>query len=113
IDLGVHGFIPSSVDIDVCIEAIGLAIAGGQFVPASSVLAMRGLLGSTCSPRKVSSNSSFTARQAAVAEGLRRGKANKAIARELDLCESTVKVHIRNIMKKLGATNRTEVACKV
>ena len=35
------------------------------------------------------------------------------IARELNLCESTVKVHIRNIMKKLGATNRTEVACKV
>jgi len=43
IDLGVHGFIPSSVDIDVCIEAIGLAIAGGQFVPASSILAMRSL----------------------------------------------------------------------
>ena len=112
IDLGVHGLIPSSVDIDVCIEAIGLAIAGGQFVPASSVLAMRGLLGSYAS-RKVCSRSSFTVRQAAVAEALRRGKANKMIARELNLCESTVKVHIRNIMKKLGATNRTEVACKV
>jgi len=111
IDLGVHGFIPSSVDIDICIEAIGLAIAGGQFVPASSVLAMRGLLGSY--PQKVCGRSAFTVRQAAVAEALRRGKANKIIARELNLCESTVKVHIRNIMKKLGATNRTEVACKV
>ena len=112
IDLGVHGFIPSSVDIDVCIEAIGLAIAGGQFVPASSVLSMRGLIGSHV-PRKVCGRSAFTVRQAAVAEALRRGKANKMIARELNLCESTVKVHIRNIMKKLGATNRTEVACKV
>lgn len=56
---------------------------------------------------------SFTARQSAVAEGLRRGKANKIIAYELNLCESTVKVHIRNIMKKLGATNRTEVAYKI
>jgi DNA-binding NarL/FixJ family response regulator len=111
IDLGVHGLIPSTVDIDVCIEAIGLAIAGGQFVPASSVLAMRGLLGSYAS-RKIC-GSAFTVRQAAVAEALRRGKANKMIARELNLCESTVKVHIRNIMKKLGATNRTEVACKV
>ena len=36
--------------------------------------------------------------------------ANKLIAYELDMCESTVKVHIRNIMKKLKATNRTEVA---
>ncbi|GAA4165247.1 response regulator transcription factor [Shinella granuli] len=111
IDLGVHGFIPSSVDIDVCIEAIGLAIAGGQFVPASSVLAMRGLVGGFVARKAI--RSAFTVRQTAVAEALRRGKANKMIARELNLCESTVKVHIRNIMKKLGATNRTEVACKV
>ncbi|NTJ10523.1 helix-turn-helix domain-containing protein, partial [Rhizobium lusitanum] len=48
-----------------------------------------------------------------VAEALRRGKANKIIAYEMDLCESTVKVHIRNIMKKLNATNRTEVAYKI
>jgi DNA-binding NarL/FixJ family response regulator len=52
----------------------------------------------------------FTARQAAVIEALRRGKANKIIAYELNLRESTVKVHVRNIMKKLHATNRTEVA---
>ncbi len=55
----------------------------------------------------------FTARQAAVIEALRRGKANKIIAYELSMCESTVKVHIRNIMKKLNATNRTEVAYKM
>ena len=52
----------------------------------------------------------LTARQAAVVEALRRGKANKAIAYELSMQESTVKVHVRNIMKKLRARNRTEVA---
>ena len=36
--------------------------------------------------------------------------ANKLIAYELNMCESTVKVHVRNIMKKLQATNRTQVA---
>jgi DNA-binding NarL/FixJ family response regulator len=55
----------------------------------------------------------FTARQAEVVEALRRGKANKIIAYELKLRESTVKVHIRNIMKKVKATNRTEVAYKI
>jgi DNA-binding NarL/FixJ family response regulator len=35
--------------------------------------------------------------------------ANKLIAYELSMCESTVKVHVRNIMKKLKATNRTQV----
>jgi DNA-binding NarL/FixJ family response regulator len=43
-------------------------------------------------------------------EALRRGKANKIIAYELNMRESTVKVHVRNIMKKLKAKNRTEVA---
>jgi DNA-binding NarL/FixJ family response regulator len=43
-------------------------------------------------------------------EALRKGKANKIIAYELQMRESTVKVHVRNIMKKLHATNRTEVA---
>jgi DNA-binding NarL/FixJ family response regulator len=49
-------------------------------------------------------------RQAAVIEALRQGKPNKIIAYELEMRESTVKVHVRNIMKKLKARNRTEVA---
>ena len=52
----------------------------------------------------------FTTRQAAVVEAVRQGKANKIIAYELNMRESTVKVHVRNIMKKLKAGNRTEVA---
>lgn len=55
----------------------------------------------------------FTQRQEEVIRALRRGKANKIIAYELNLRESTVKVHIRNIMQKLKATNRTEVAYKL
>ncbi|MDX3924410.1 MAG: response regulator transcription factor [Shinella sp.] len=112
IGVGVRGYIPTSVGIEVCVQAIALAIAGGKFVPASSILAMRGLLG-VQAIRQPRPGYSFTVRQSAVADALRRGKANKIIAHELDLCESTVKVHIRNIMKKLGATNRTEVACKI
>jgi DNA-binding NarL/FixJ family response regulator len=51
----------------------------------------------------------FTARQWDVLERLKQGKQNKIIAYELNMCESTVKVHIRNIMKKLKARNRTQV----
>jgi DNA-binding NarL/FixJ family response regulator len=42
--------------------------------------------------------------------GLRQGLSNKQIARELGLCEPTIKVHVRHIMRKLGVTNRTQVA---
>ena len=48
-----------------------------------------------------------------MAQALRRGKANKTIAYELNMCESTVKVHIRTIMRKLEARNRTEAAFKL
>ena len=112
LELGVRGYIPTSVGIEICVQAISLAIAGGRFVPASSVLALRKVLGVRGDSYR-SIASAFTARQSAVVEGLCRGKANKIIAYELNLCESTVKVHIRNIMKKLGATNRTEVAYKI
>jgi predicted transcriptional regulator len=44
-----------------------------------------------------------------VVRHLWEGEANKAIAHELGMSEGTVKVHIKNIMKKLHATNRTQV----
>lgn len=111
LEYGARGYIPSSVGIDVCIEAIRLAIAGGIFVPASSVMAMSKAIESGDVARPMAGM--FTPRQAEVVMALRQGKANKIIAYELNLRESTVKVHIRNIMRKLRATNRTEVAYKI
>jgi DNA-binding NarL/FixJ family response regulator len=55
-------------------------------------------------------NRSLTARQKAVLELLRRGDTNKVIARRLGMREGTVKVHVRQIMRKFGVTNRTQVA---
>ena len=55
----------------------------------------------------------FTNRQSAVFEALKRGKANKTIAYELNMRESTVKVHVRHVMRKLKATNRTEAVYKL
>lgn len=110
---GARGFIPSSVGVAVCIEALSLAIAGGIFVPASTIQAMAHLATRTPSAASHPLSGMFTPRQEAVVEALRKGKANKIIAYELNLRESTVKVHIRNIMKKLKATNRTEVAYKL
>ena len=111
ISLGARGYLPNSVSIDICIRAISLAIAGGRFIPASSLLSIGNVLGLTS--RKPLSPVKFTRRQFAIAEALRCGKGNKDIASELNLCESTIKVHVRNIMRKLGATNRTEVAYKL
>lgn len=104
---GAKGYIPTNLPLDVAVEAIRLVRAGGVFVPAGCLSASQrqGKQGASSHPKRI-----FTARQAAVVDGIRKGKANKMIAYELNLRESTVKVHIRNIMKKLNAKNRTEVA---
>ena len=52
----------------------------------------------------------LTARQGAVLELLRSGNSNKVIARRLAMSEATVKFHVRQIMRKFGVTNRTQVA---
>ena len=52
----------------------------------------------------------LTARERDVIHPVAEGKSNKLIARNLRLCEATVKLHVRQIMRKLGASNRTQVA---
>jgi DNA-binding CsgD family transcriptional regulator len=52
----------------------------------------------------------LTPRELSVIDLLREGKPNKLIARQLDMQENTVKVHVRNILRKLNAANRTHAA---
>jgi DNA-binding NarL/FixJ family response regulator len=52
----------------------------------------------------------LTSRQYEVLRLLQEGQSNKRIARTLGLRESTIKVHVRQIMRKLGVANRTQAA---
>jgi len=52
----------------------------------------------------------LTPRETQVLTQLAAGRANKEIARALDLQEITVKLHVRNIFRKLGVRNRVEAA---
>jgi two-component system nitrate/nitrite response regulator NarL len=53
---------------------------------------------------------SLTERETAILKCLAAGMSNKLIARELDIMESTVKVHVRNLLKKLKFRSRVEAA---
>jgi DNA-binding NarL/FixJ family response regulator len=108
LERGVRGYILTSSPLDLALEALRLVAAGGTFVPASSFVEARRSRDRPVIPEI--GGMRLTARQMAVIDGLRRGKANKVIAYELNMRESTVKVHVRNIMKKLNARNRTQVA---
>lgn len=104
---GVRGYIPTSLASNVAIEAVRLICVGGSFAPAVALLSQAERLPASEGEPLIAG---FTQRQSQILDCLQRGMANKLIAYELNMCESTVKVHIRNIMKKLNATNRTQVA---
>ncbi len=110
LDAGAKGYVPTNLPLDVAVEALNLVRAGGVFVPASCLIPALRLGGDVRRPAKEKHAGLFTTRQAAVIKALRQGKANKLIAYELNMRESTVKVHVRNVMRKLNARNRTEVA---
>jgi DNA-binding NarL/FixJ family response regulator len=55
----------------------------------------------------------LTPRQLDVVGELMRGGSNKTIAHALGIGEATVKVHLRNIMKKFGCTNRVQVVLRM
>lgn len=109
IQIGARGYIPTNLPLSIAVQALRLVTEGGIFVPANSLIAAHRQPAGR-SKAVAPELEMFTARQAAVVQALCRGKANKVIAYELNMCESTVKVHVRNIMKKLKARNRTEVA---
>jgi DNA-binding NarL/FixJ family response regulator len=109
LEAGARGVIPTSLPLPVAVEAMRLVTVGGTFVPASCLTTLQRASHDTATADPAGAGI-FTSRQAAVIEALRKGKANKIIAYELNMRESTVKVHVRNIMKKLKARNRTEVA---
>ena len=109
LECGAAGYISPCVRFVDIVEATRLAVGGGIFLPRAALMALRKPAPEPVEGR-VTVLDQFTDRQLAVADALRCGAANKMIAYQLQLRESTVKVHIRNIFQKLKATNRTEAA---
>jgi DNA-binding NarL/FixJ family response regulator len=106
---GAKGYISCTLGFDIAVEAMRFVLAGGTYVPVDCVLAIEPSALASPVPRPPGG---VTAREVAVIRALQQGKPNKVIAYELNMCESTVKVHVRNLMKKMKAKNRTDLAIK-
>ena len=115
----VSGLITADGTIEATIAALHYALAGGQFAPSSLWCGADKDQAPTLPPLTLRAETlelashqetSFTPREIEVLHRLRQGLQNKIIAYELGISESMVKVHLRNVMKKLNASNRTQVA---
>lgn len=98
---GAIGFVPSTLGSQELVAAIRKMAAGQVFTP-SNLLQSDHVV--TLGPVVL------TKREADVLRGICKGMSNKEIARELDLQEVTVKLHVKTLSRKLGAKNRTHAA---
>jgi DNA-binding NarL/FixJ family response regulator len=109
IGYGAKGYIPMTMGFEIAVEAVRFVLAGGTYVPAEYILSA---IPSAVASSRPAASGVLTSRERAVVRAIHQGKPNKTIAYELNMCESTVKVHVRHIMKKLRAKNRTDAAIK-
>lgn len=97
---GAIGFMPKTLGARAMVSAMRLMIAGETFLPFGVM------------PQDAPGEGPFnlTRREIEVLRGICGGKSNKEIARDHDLQEVTVKLHVKTLSRKLGAKNRTHAA---
>jgi two-component system nitrate/nitrite response regulator NarL len=114
--LGLDGFCPTGMSQAAMVKALELVMLGEGFLPISVSLAM---LEQSTAPRLPTSaaannrpevGAKFSDREAQILRFLTQGASNKVIARDLGLAEATVKVHVKAILRKAKAANRTQAA---
>jgi DNA-binding NarL/FixJ family response regulator len=104
IKAGATGYLLKDTRAEELREAIKAAAAGQvQLSPQAAARLMREV-------RAPESPEALTDRETDVLRLLAEGKANKEIARELQIGEKTVKTHVSNILTKLGVQSRTQAA---
>ena len=117
---GARGFLVKNIDADALTTAIRRAADGesviapsmtgklvDQFRVQASATGANAPSGAGAAP---AGRHRLTAREMQIIQYLARGDSNKTIARELDVSESTVKIHVQNVLKKLNLTSRVQVA---
>ena len=114
---GANAFLTKSLSADALVKSLDLATLGVVVVPTEVVKELadgefaRPQLVASAAPRLPSSREvPLSSREMNILESLQKGDSNKLIARQYDLAEATVKVHVKSILRKIGASNRTQAA---
>ncbi|HEY4528911.1 MAG TPA: response regulator transcription factor [Luteimonas sp.] len=105
LDHGAMGFIPKSVDSATLGQALSCVLDGDRWVPAAAQAAPAAAAEEHDAAQRVAD---LTPQQFRVLQMLGEGLLNKQIAFQLGVSEATVKAHMTAILRKLGASNRTQ-----
>lgn len=111
---GASGFLPKDMSGDALRFSLELVLLGEQIFPTiRSVLESdpaRASSVAASAPGRSSESIPLSRRESQILQCLVDGLPNKTIARNLDMAEATVKVHLKSILRKLNVQNRTQAA---
>ncbi|WP_416192443.1 response regulator [Neisseria sp. CCUG12390] len=108
--IGARGFLLKNINADFLLDSIRKAVDGDNvFSPEMTSRLVQSLI-SPAAPRTDAALSALTPRELEILGYLAAGHSNKVIARHLDLAESTIKVHVQNILRKLNLSSRVQAA---
>lgn len=114
LEAGVHGYVPKGLGVADLAQALQLIVDGVIYVPPAiadlPAQEAPAPAREAAAPPPKAALTTLTPRQRGVLELLVQGKSNKAIARDLDLGEGTVKVHMAALFRSLGVRTRTAAA---
>ncbi len=105
---GAKGYIPKSADSSVIKSALMLVLSGEVYIPSIALDS----LSSGLSLLEEEAGTSLTGRQEEVLQSLAQGYSNKQIGNILNIAETTVRVHVSDIIHLLHAHNRTDAVVK-
>lgn len=120
----VRGILPSNVNLDIWLSTIRIMLKGGEYFPAALFQRLQRVQARDRTGTRDQRPSGeaddlgradmdeLTGRELEVLSMVARGCQNKIIAADLGLSEHTVKIHLHNIIRKLGVHNRTEAAAR-
>lgn len=106
---GADGYLLKDMDPDLLLEQLKRAVTG-KMVLSEEVTQILATAIRRPATKPVSELSTLTAREVEILECIAKGMSNKVIARELDISDGTVKVHVKHLLKKLGLRSRVEAA---
>ena len=107
---GASGYLLKNIDTDYLTRAIRRAAAGETVVAEAMTAKLVAQLQSGAVAPVASELDKLTPREREILDCLARGESNKSIARNLELAESTVKIHVQNVLKKLKLSSRVQAA---
>ncbi|MCC6472918.1 MAG: response regulator transcription factor [Burkholderiales bacterium] len=108
---GAHGYLLKNIDADFLVDAIRRAARGEAVMsPQMTSKLVQGLQRGAREVSEVDDRDRISPREREILALLARGGSTKEIARDLKLAESTVKIHVQNILRKLKLTSRVQAA---